>query len=79
MLAPGAAAQRGLMLAEAITQVRDLVNTPAEHLGPEQLAAAAQALARNTTLGPREIAERSMVIASEICIYTNSHLTVEEL
>jgi leucyl aminopeptidase len=47
MLAPGVAAQRGLMLAEAITQVRDLVNTPAEHLGPEQLAAAAQALAKS--------------------------------
>lgn len=41
--------------------------------------AAAQALARHTTLGPREIAERSMAIASEICIYTNSHITVEEL
>ena len=46
MLAPGAAAQRGLMLAEAITRVRDLVNTPAEHMGPEQLAEAAQALAK---------------------------------
>lgn len=41
--------------------------------------AAAQALAGNTTLGAREIAERSMAIASEICIYTNSHITVEEL
>jgi leucyl aminopeptidase len=31
------------MLAEAITLVRDLVNTPAEDMGPAQLAAAAQA------------------------------------
>lgn len=45
-LPAGAAAQRGLMLAEAITLVRDLVNTPAEDLGPAQLAAAAQKLAK---------------------------------
>ena len=41
--------------------------------------AAAKALVRNTTLTPREIAERSMTIASEICIYTNSNLTIEEI
>lgn len=39
-------ARRGLLLAEAITGVRDLVNTPAEHLGPAELAAVVQALAR---------------------------------
>ncbi len=33
-------------LAGAIGRVRDLINTPAEHLGPEQLAAAVDALAR---------------------------------
>ncbi|MBM3807640.1 MAG: ATP-dependent protease subunit HslV [Acidimicrobiia bacterium] len=41
--------------------------------------AAAQALARHTTLPPREIAQHAMTIASEICIYTNRHLTIEEL
>lgn len=41
-----AGAQRGLMLARAITLVRDLVNTPAEDMGPAQLAAAAQQLAK---------------------------------
>ena len=41
--------------------------------------AAAKALMRHTALSPREIAERSMVIASEICIYTNGNITVEEL
>ncbi|MBL8333708.1 MAG: leucyl aminopeptidase family protein [Rubrivivax sp.] len=46
LLAPGAAAERGLMLARAIARVRDLVNTPAEAMGPEQLAEAAQALAK---------------------------------
>ena len=46
VLAPSAEARRGLMLAAATTATRDLVNTPAEHMGPAELAAAAQALAR---------------------------------
>jgi ATP-dependent HslUV protease subunit HslV len=41
--------------------------------------AAAKALARHTTLGPREIAQHAMTIAAEICIYTNGNLTIEEL
>jgi ATP-dependent HslUV protease subunit HslV len=41
--------------------------------------AAAKALARHTPLAPREIAQHAMTIASEICIYTNSNLTIEEL
>ena len=41
--------------------------------------AAAKALARHTTLTPREIAQNAMTIASEICIYTNNNLTIEEL
>jgi ATP-dependent HslUV protease subunit HslV len=41
--------------------------------------AAAKALARHTALPPREIALHAMTIASEICIYTNSNLTIEEL
>jgi ATP-dependent HslUV protease, peptidase subunit HslV len=41
--------------------------------------AAARALMRHTELGAREIAERAMAIASEICIYTNENLTIEEL
>jgi leucyl aminopeptidase len=45
-LPTGDGARRGLMVAEAITLVRDLVNTPAEDMGPAQLAAAAQQLAK---------------------------------
>lgn len=45
-LAPGVAAERGLMLATAIASVRDLVNTPAEHMGPAELAAAVKLVAR---------------------------------
>jgi ATP-dependent HslUV protease subunit HslV len=46
--------------------------------GPFALAAA-RALTRHTTLDARTIAEQSMRIAAEICIYTNGELTVEEL
>ncbi|MBF0340752.1 MAG: ATP-dependent protease subunit HslV [Magnetococcales bacterium] len=40
---------------------------------------AARALLRHSDLSAREIAERSMGIASEICVYTNSNLIIEEL
>jgi ATP-dependent HslUV protease, peptidase subunit HslV len=40
---------------------------------------AARALMRHTELGAREIAERAMAIAAEICIFTNTHVTIEEL
>jgi ATP-dependent HslUV protease subunit HslV len=46
--------------------------------GPYALAAA-KALAANTDLGAREIAEKSMAIAGQICIYTNDQIVVEEL
>ena len=46
--------------------------------GPYALAAA-RALAGNTTLSAREIAERSMRIAADICIYTNQQIVIEEL
>ena len=41
--------------------------------------AAATALMENTEMTAREIVERSMKIAAEICIYSNLHVTVEEL
>jgi ATP-dependent HslUV protease subunit HslV len=41
--------------------------------------AAAKALMRQTQLGARAIAEESMRVAAEICIYTNAVLTIEEL
>ncbi|MDN3543270.1 MAG: leucyl aminopeptidase family protein [Roseateles asaccharophilus] len=46
VMADSPEAQRGLALATAITATRDLVNTPAEHMGPEELAKAAQLLAK---------------------------------
>ena len=41
--------------------------------------AAARALVENTTLTAREIAEKALHIAAEICIYTNHNLTVESI
>jgi ATP-dependent HslUV protease, peptidase subunit HslV len=41
--------------------------------------AAARALLESTELPPREIAERALRLAGEICIYTNTNLTFEEL
>ena len=41
--------------------------------------AAATALIENTELSAREIAEKALKIASEICIFTNSNITVEEV
>ncbi len=41
--------------------------------------AAAKMLARHTALDARTIAEEALKTAAEICIYTNSSITVEEL
>ena len=40
---------------------------------------AAKALANNTSLSAREIVEKSLGIASEICIYTNNEFIIESL
>ena len=41
--------------------------------------AAARALVTNTDLPAADIVQKSLQIASEICVYTNNHLTIEEL
>ena len=46
--------------------------------GPYALAAA-RALIRHSDLPTTDIAKEAMIIASEICIYTNQHITIEEL
>jgi ATP-dependent HslUV protease, peptidase subunit HslV len=40
--------------------------------------AAARALVENTDLSPREIVQRGLTIASQICVYTNANITVLE-
>lgn len=47
--------------------------------GGSYALAAARALQQHTQLSAREIAETAMRIAADICIYTNDHLSVEEL
>lgn len=47
--------------------------------GGSYALAAARALMENTDLSAREIAEKSLRIAGQICIYTNDQITVEEL
>ncbi|ERT61935.1 ATP-dependent protease subunit HslV [Megasphaera vaginalis (ex Srinivasan et al. 2021)] len=41
--------------------------------------AAARALQQNTALSAAEIAEKSLHIAADICVFTNHHIIVEEL
>ena len=41
--------------------------------------AAARALMKHTEMSAREIAEQSLKIAGEICIYTNSDIVIEEI
>jgi ATP-dependent HslUV protease subunit HslV len=46
--------------------------------GPYAIAAA-RALIRHTDLSARDVVQEAMKIASEICIYTNSEILIEEL
>ena len=46
--------------------------------GGSYALAAARALLSNTDLPPREIVQRGLTIASDICVYTNSNITVLE-
>jgi ATP-dependent HslUV protease subunit HslV len=41
--------------------------------------AAARALMENTKLSARDIVQKALTIAGDICIYTNNNLTIEEL
>ena len=47
--------------------------------GGNYALAAARALCQNTDLSAPEIAEKSIRIASEICIFTNDHIIVEQV
>ncbi len=66
-----------------ITGTGDLIepelNLMAIGSGGAYAQAAARALLENTSLGAREIVERALNIAADICIYTNHSLTIEEM
>ena len=70
--------------------VEPVLATPPEAIDPDEgiatigsggsfALAAATALMENTEMSAREIVERSMKIAAEICIYSNTSVTIEEL
>ena len=66
-----------------VTGQGDVV-TPADGIigigsGGNYAVAAARALLRHSSLSAREIVEQSLRIASEIDIYTNDNLILEEL
>lgn len=54
-------------------------NVAAIGSGGPYAQAAARALLENTELDARVIVERALTIAADICVYTNHHLTLEEL
>ncbi|MCA9862128.1 MAG: hypothetical protein KC432_03880, partial [Thermomicrobiales bacterium] len=47
--------------------------------GAPYATAAAKALLAHTDLPAREIAERAMEIAADLCIFTNNRFTIEEV
>ncbi len=47
--------------------------------GGSYALAAARALSQSSDLSARDIVEQALKIAADICIYTNDHLTIEEL
>jgi ATP-dependent HslUV protease subunit HslV len=47
--------------------------------GGSYAMAAARALTKHSTLAARAIVEQAMAIAADICVYTNTHLTLEEI
>jgi len=61
---------------DVIEQENDLI---AIGSGGAFAQSAARALLENTELGAREIVEKGLHIAADICIYSNHNLTIEEL
>jgi len=47
--------------------------------GANYARAAALALSRNTDLAPRDVVERALHIAADICVFTNHELQIEQL
>jgi ATP-dependent HslUV protease, peptidase subunit HslV len=78
------------LLAVADTEVSLIISGNGDVIEPEHgliaigsggpfAQAAARALMENTQLAPREIVERALGIAADICIYTNRNVTLETL
>jgi leucyl aminopeptidase len=78
MLAPSAGARRGQALAEAIAQVRDLVNTPAEDMGPAHLSDVVRALAKAHGARFREVVGDSLLKAGFPAIHAVGRAAARE-
>ena len=61
---------------DVIEPERDLISIGS---GGPYAQAAATALMDNTELSARDITEKALTIAADICVYTNRYLTIEEL
>jgi len=72
-------AERTLILTGAGDVIEPEHGAAAIGSGGHYALAAARALLESTDLPPREIAERAMRIAADICVYTNDQLSFEEL
>ena len=67
-----------------ITGIGDVVQPEADQIlaigsGGNYALSAARALVENTDLSAREIVEKSLKIAGDICVFTNTNFTIEEL
>ena len=56
-----------------------LSTTAADLLAKRDARGAARALLENSALSPKEMVEKALAIAGEICIYTNQQITIEAL
>ena len=72
-------AERTLILTGAGDVVEPEHGVAAIGSGGNYALAAARALLEHTELSPREITEKAMGIAAEICVFTNNQLSFEEL
>ena len=67
-----------------ITGIGDVVQPEEDQIlaigsGGNYALSAARALVENTELSAREIVEKSLKIAGDICVFTNTRFTIEEL
>ena len=67
-----------------ITGIGDVVQPEEDQIlaigsGGNYALSAARALVGNTELSAREIVEKSLKIAGDICVFTNTNFTIEEL
>jgi ATP-dependent HslUV protease subunit HslV len=71
--------EKSLLLSGTGDVIEPDVDAAAVGSGGPYALSAARALLGATKLSAREIAERSLTIAGEICIYTNGQLAFEEI